>query len=44
MPTDRRRLDFVLYAATRLGKALCCDVTLASLALAIPTVTATALR
>ena len=27
---DRRRLDFVLYGATRLGEALCCDVTLVS--------------
>ena len=27
---DRRRLDFVLYGATRRGEALCCDVTLVS--------------
>ena len=25
---DRRRLDLVLYGATRLGEALCCDATL----------------
>ena len=25
---DRRRLDFVVYGATPLGEALCCDVTL----------------
>ena len=27
-PADRRRLDFVVYAAKWRGKALCCDVTL----------------
>ena len=27
---DRRRLDFVVYGATPLGEALCCDVTLVS--------------
>ena len=27
-PADRRRLDFVVYGATPLGEALCCDVTL----------------
>ena len=27
---DRRRLDLVLYGATRRGEALCCDVTLVS--------------
>ena len=27
---DRRRLDFVLYGATRLGEAFCCDVMLVS--------------
>ena len=25
---DRRRFDFVMYGATPLGEALCCDVTL----------------
>jgi hypothetical protein len=29
-PQDRRRLDLVIYGATRLGEALCCDVTLVS--------------
>ena len=29
-PADRRCLDFVAYAATPLGEALCCDVTLVS--------------
>ena len=28
--TDRRRLDFVVYGATPLGGALCCDATLVS--------------
>ena len=27
-PADRHRLDFVVYGATPLGEALCCDVTL----------------
>ena len=27
---DRRRLDLVIYGATRLGEALCCDATLVS--------------
>ena len=29
-PADRRRLDLVVYGATPLGEALCCDVTLVS--------------
>ncbi|CAK9101722.1 132 kDa protein, partial [Durusdinium trenchii] len=29
-PADRRRLDLVVYGASRLGEALCCDVTLVS--------------
>ena len=29
-PTDRRRLDLVIYGATPLGGALCCDATLVS--------------
>ena len=29
-PDDRRRLDLVVYGASRLGEALCCDVTLVS--------------
>ena len=29
-PDDRRRLDLVIYGASRRGEALCCDVTLVS--------------
>ena len=29
-PDDRRRLDLVIYGASRHGEALCCDVTLVS--------------
>ena len=29
-PADCRRLDLVVYGATPLGEALCCDVTLVS--------------
>ena len=29
-PADRRRLDLVVYGATLVGEALCCDVTLVS--------------
>jgi hypothetical protein len=29
-PDDRRRLDLVIYGASRLGEALCCDATLVS--------------
>ena len=29
-PSDRRRLDLVIYGATPLGGALCCDATLVS--------------
>ena len=29
-PADRRRLDLVIYGASRRGEALCCDVTLVS--------------
>ena len=29
-PDDRRRLDLVIYGASRVGRALCCDATLVS--------------
>ena len=29
-PSDRRRLDLVIYGATPLGEVLCCDATLVS--------------